>query len=333
MRRSRGFLLGKFMPFHAGHRYLIDFARRHCDALTVLVCSLPGDPIPGGLRHAWLSESFPDVTVVHHTKVVQQAPDGEEDAAFWNLWRDISWSACPAPDFVYASENYGARLARELGAVFVPVDIARELVPVHGEEIRANPLAHWDFLPEVTRPWFVRRVVLHGPESSGKSTLARRLAAHFGTVYMHEYARPYLAQAGDGMCHDEGQIEAIAGGQIAGEEAVARRANRVLIIDTDTVTTCAWSHYLFGRVPDYLDAMARGQRRDLDLLLAPAPWVDDGTRVQADDGHRQAFHADLARRLEALGRRTVHLAGEWEARFTAAAAAIGGILRPPDHRI
>lgn len=322
----RGFLLGKFLPFHAGHRYLIDFARHHCDRLTVLVCSLPDDPIPGPLRHAWVRDTFPGVEVIHFTEVVQQAPHGEHDTTFWDQWRGIVLEACPAPTHVYASEPYGARLAAEVGAQFVPVDIARELVPISGEAIRADPLRHWAFLPEITRPHFVRRVVLHGPESSGKSTLSRLLAAHFSTVYMHEYARPYLAQAGDGMCHDEAQILAIARGQRAGEEATAPRANRVLLIDTDTVTTCAWSHYLFGAVPDELTQMATGQTRHLDLLLAPARWVDDGTRVQADDAERQHFHDDIARRLNALGRLPVLLSGSWDQRLSAAINAIEGLL-------
>ena len=63
---KRGFLLGKFMPLHAGHVALIEAARRLVDRLTVLVCWLPGDPIPGELRLLWLRDMFPHCRIVGH---------------------------------------------------------------------------------------------------------------------------------------------------------------------------------------------------------------------------------------------------------------------------
>ena len=53
--KGRGFVLGKFMPPHQGHVLLCDFARAYCETLTILVCSLESEPIPGRLRHAWMS--------------------------------------------------------------------------------------------------------------------------------------------------------------------------------------------------------------------------------------------------------------------------------------
>ena len=65
---TRGFLLGKFLPPHQGHVFLAEFARRHCDSLTILVCSLARDPIPGALRFAWMRELFPDCRVIPFTE-------------------------------------------------------------------------------------------------------------------------------------------------------------------------------------------------------------------------------------------------------------------------
>ena len=61
---KRGFVLGKFMPPHAGHVYLCDFGRAYVDELTILVCSLPDDPIPGELRLQWMREMFPSTRVM-----------------------------------------------------------------------------------------------------------------------------------------------------------------------------------------------------------------------------------------------------------------------------
>jgi cytidyltransferase-like protein len=79
---TTGFLLGKFLPPHRGHQYLIEFARAYVDRLAVLVCSIAREPIPGALRYQWMCESFPGVTLVHHTDEIPQAP--EEHAQFWD---------------------------------------------------------------------------------------------------------------------------------------------------------------------------------------------------------------------------------------------------------
>src|SRR5690606_31042793 len=71
-RPKRGFVLGKFMPPHAGHVYLCDFGRAYVEELTILVCSLPDDLIPGKLRFQWMKEMFPTARVVHCEEIVPQ---------------------------------------------------------------------------------------------------------------------------------------------------------------------------------------------------------------------------------------------------------------------
>src|SRR5437763_7081657 len=107
---TRGFLLGKFMPPHAGHVHLCETARRLVDKLTILVCWLPDDPIPGPLRLTWMRELFPDCQVIGHDAVVPQQPD--DDPA---IWREIVKAAHPEPvDRLFAGEASGARLAEEI---------------------------------------------------------------------------------------------------------------------------------------------------------------------------------------------------------------------------
>ena len=80
-------ILGKFMPPHAGHQYLVHFARNFVDRLTVLVCSLKSEPIAGELRYAWMRELFPDVRIVHITEELPQTP--AEHPEFWTIWRRV----------------------------------------------------------------------------------------------------------------------------------------------------------------------------------------------------------------------------------------------------
>ena len=183
----RGMALGKFMPPHRGHEYMIHFAQGLVDELTVLVCSLPNDPIPGALRYEWMRRHFGGVQVVHCEDLLPQTP--EDDAVnFWNLWRETVLLRMDAPpDFVFASESYGVRLAQEFGAQFVPVDPAREINPISATMIRSDPARYADYLIPEARAHYVKRVVLVGPESSGKSTLTKWLAARFQTAFVSEY--------------------------------------------------------------------------------------------------------------------------------------------------
>ena len=86
-RTRRGLTLGKFLPPHRGHQYLIDFARHFVDELTVLVCSTDTDSIPGALRYQWMRSLFSDCRILHVTDEVPQAP--EESADFWPIWTEL----------------------------------------------------------------------------------------------------------------------------------------------------------------------------------------------------------------------------------------------------
>ncbi len=317
---TRGMILGKFLPPHAGHRYLIDFARNYCDELTVLVCTLEREPIPGELRYEWMRRMFPDCNVVHITDDLPQTPD--EHPEFWPIWRDVVLGAMPhGTDYVFASEDYGFRLAEVLDAEYVPVDHNRELMPTSGSAVREDPIGNWEYIPQEVRPYYLKRVCLFGPESTGKSTLARHLARHFDTVYVHEYARPLL-DFKNGEC-DYPDIERIARGQAAAEDALAPRANRVLFCDTDPLTTTIWSDVFFGKCPEWVAKEAERREYDLYLLMdVDVQWVDDGQRYFPDNDERRAFFERCRRALDERGRPYVVIGGDWQERFERAVGAV-----------
>ena len=84
---KRGFVLGKFMPPHAGHVTLIESARALVDELTILLCSLPDDPIPGETRLEWLRSLFPDCRIEWQSRPVPQKPADDPD--FWATWKRV----------------------------------------------------------------------------------------------------------------------------------------------------------------------------------------------------------------------------------------------------
>jgi NadR type nicotinamide-nucleotide adenylyltransferase len=320
---TRGLVLGKFMPPHAGHLFLVNFAQRMVDELSVVVGTLRSEPIPGELRHAWMRELVPAAQVLHLRDENPQDPAEHPD--FWGIWRRSLTRILPRPvDLVFASEPYGERLAKELGARFIPVDLGREALPTSGTAIREGPLGQWRHLPACVRAFYARRISVFGPESTGKSTLSAALARRYGTVVVREYARTWLEHR-HGEC-TIADMEIIARGQAAAEDALARAANRLLFCDTDPLATAIWSEALFGEVPAPVERLGQGRDYALTFLLdVDVPYVDDPVRYLPEQ--RAQFFERCAAQLGLAGRRTVALRGSWELRWRTACDAVDALLR------
>src|SRR5262245_55367622 len=146
----------------------------------------------------------------------------------------------------------------------------------------------------------MRRVVISGPESTGKTTLARRLAEHFGSAWVPEYLRQYLESRPPRdppslVLFEE--LEAIARGQLAAEDAAARGGGRVLFCDTDLHSTKVYCDHYFGSCPEWLARAARERPYDLHLLLrTDLPWERDPLRDRPEQRALlfAAFRAELA---------------------------------------
>ena len=320
-KQAHGMLLGKFLPPHLGHVYLADFARNFVTDLSLVVGTLPTEPIPGDLRFRWMVSLFPDANVIHLDQVLPQDPSEHPD--FWKLWRETLERILPEkPDFVFASEKYGHKLAEVLGAKFVPVDRSRQIRPVRATEIRENPYAHWDLIPPCVRAHYALRVCIFGPESTGKSTLAQNLADHFETIAVPEYARTYLEEQNGELAYND--LPMIARGQIASEDALIPHCNRVLITDTDVLATTVWSQFLYGKCDPWIEEVANARPADLYLLTdVDVPCVDDAVRYLPEN--RSDFLAECEQALTTRGRRFVRLSGTWEARMERAVDAVSGI--------
>ena len=323
---KRGFLLGKFMPPHAGHMALIRTARALVDELTVLVCWLPDDPIAGEARLAWLRELLPDCRVLGHGDSVPQAPGDSPD--FWPVWRGIVAAAHPEPiDYLFAGEDYGAELAQQVGGLFVPLGgrvlglVDDPLSGLSASAVRADPAAHWALLPRPVQTHYRRTICLHGAESTGKTTLAAQLAAETRAITVSEYGRSHCEVHKQPLTRDD--LLLIGRTQQAMIAAASEWAGPLLLVDTDALMTAAWCEMLLGERPAEL---MQAPKADLYLLLeSDLPWVDDGTRFFSDPADRHRFARILAQVLEDAGVRFVRIAGQGHERLAAARAAVGAL--------
>ncbi len=270
-----GVVIGKFLPPHRGHRHLIETALSRCQRVVVIVCGRKTDPIPARLRKLWLREIVPAAEVMR----IDDHYD-ENDSRVW-AENTIRWLG-RAPDAVFTSESYGDAYARHMGCVHVMVDQARLTVPCSGTAVRQDPLAMWEHLDPPVRGWFAKRVVVVGAESTGTTTLAGDLAAALGTVWVEEYGREYsaLKQAGGVAEWEPDEFLRIAREQTRREEAAARRANRILVCDTNAFATCLWHRRYMATDSEALGRFARVRcRPDLYLLTGDEiPFVQDGLR-------------------------------------------------------
>lgn len=172
------------------------------------------------------------------------------------------------------------------------------------------------------------RVAVYGPESTGKSTLAAQLAAHFAVPRVDEYARHYiqdkLRHTGENCVLDD--ILAIAIGQQSLENHVATQAGGGLIVcDTDLLTIKAYSDLFFGSAPPALNAALPFIRQDLYLLTdIDIPWVADGIRDRPQD--RPGMLAYFEQLLERDDRHYVRISGDRARRLREAIAAVEAVL-------
>lgn len=326
-------VFGKFYPPHAGHDLLIAEAVRRADRVIVLVMANSAESIPLETRVAWMTEIHPEVSV---RGVLCDLPVDHADRSVDALWAPVIEGAIdhePIDLLVTSETSYGPNTARLLRAEHVLADPDRLTVPISATMIREDPLVHLDMLAPCVRAHYVRRVRLVGAESTGTTTLAERLAARFETLWVPEYGREYsIARFGGAVSEDwtHGDLLRIAHGQVAHEDDLARRADRLLVCDTDALTTAIWHEALLGSMPADIVEVARGRAYDLTILTGDEiPFVQDGSRTNPD--FRAAMQARIRELYAEESVPLVEVTGSVEERETQALEAIATWtgLRPP----
>ena len=272
----RGLVIGRFMPLHKGHVALVHFAAAQCDELIVSMTHTPGDRIPGPLRFEWLEKEFQSLQNVK----LEISPEDFDDESIPLIDRIPGWSAFlkrrfPPFHVIFSSEEYGVQLAEDLGISHISFDPSRKKFPVSSKLILDQPFQYWDFIAAPARGYFVKKICLYGPESTGKSTMAKRLADVYHTEFVPEVSRE-IVTSNDFTLEDIIRI-----GEAQTERVIEKcaSANKLLFCDTDLVTTQIYCRHYLKEVPQILFELERKVAYDLYFLFdVDVPWVADGLR-------------------------------------------------------
>lgn len=275
-----GLVLGKFYPFHAGHAHLIRTATSACERVTVEVLASEVESLALEERMDWIRQEHPTARVVGG---YDEAEIDFESPTAWDEHMVVIRDLLDDPvDAVFTSDDYGAELARRLGATWVQVDPGRVVNPISGREVRRDLAGSWHLLPASTRAGLIRRVVVVGAESTGSTTLATDLAAHYGTSWVPEYGRTWSEIRPGGLAEPwrADEFDLIVDRQLALELEAARRApTPLLVCDTDVLATALWFERYLGEPAPHLLDRASAHRPDVYVLTGDEiAFVQDGLR-------------------------------------------------------
>ncbi|TXK44931.1 ATP-binding protein [Pontibacter qinzhouensis] len=168
------------------------------------------------------------------------------------------------------------------------------------------------------------RISVTGPESTGKSTISEKLAQHYRTVWVPEYARSYISSLN--RPYTLADIEAIAEGQLAQEARLEQHANNLLFADTDLLVLKIWSENAFGHCPPWIQEKLEQQPYNLYLLMGvDLPWEPD---PQREHPHlRQYFYNLYKKELQQLQMPFVEISGLQEERFLMARKHVDKLIK------
>jgi NadR type nicotinamide-nucleotide adenylyltransferase len=170
----------------------------------------------------------------------------------------------------------------------------------------------------------VTRIILTGPESTGKSQLSAGLASHFSKNFIPEYARDYVSNLHRAYSYDD--VMHIAKRQIELMNEFSEKSNSLLFVDTYLIITKVWFIRVFGTYPVWIDEEIQQTKNDFYLLCkTDIPWIPDGVRENGG-AMREILFNDY---LDELNNRNLNFAivdGNWENRLSNAIIKVNEFL-------
>ncbi len=300
-KHNKALVIGKFMPLHKGHLALIDFAATQAEKVEVCVTGHSGELICLENRTMWVAASYSYNPSIYKISSLSYDPALLNESSVSDLKSSEEWAeylkanldGFSEIDVIIGSEMYVKYMAEYLGIGYVIYDEARENIHISATDIKSDIIRYWDYLAPAVKRSYVQHICICGSESTGKSTVCKRLEEEYGFVTMiPEIGRCLVGKSE--LCEVETLKKIFT---IHNDLLLAVKNDPptpVILWDTDNITTLSYLTFLHT-VNDEIIAEVMGERKavlaDKYFFFEPnISFHDDGTRFDSEEAKLLSSH-------------------------------------------
>lgn len=322
---------GCFNPMHNGHLQCIIKAACMCERLyVVLSIGTKRDEVDYRVRYRWLYQAtkhIGNVKIIMLTDSCESKADYTLDVSKADS-EYIKKEIGEPIDIVFCGSDYNSDSFWNVNypdSEFYVFD--RD--GLSSTELRKNVYKHWDWLPNFVKPYYVKKVLIIGLESSGKTVMTVNLANYFNTNYIEEAGRELSEKSGTDMMMLDEDFTEILLTQKMNEIKAIEHSNKVLFCDTDCLITQFYLRYLEGNEENVVlsDAIDALNNYDLILFLAPdVKWVQDGDRREDIRDNRPMYKDMLADIYNSHKKKFEYIEGDYLTKFNRCVELVDDLL-------
>ena len=324
---------GSFNPMHKGHLKCIIKAACMCEKLyVVLSVGTNRDEIDYKVRYRWLYQATKHIgnvkIIILQDDCVQKSEYTLEVSKADSEY--VKQEIGEPIDIVFCGSDYDSNSFWNVNYPDSELFVFQR-DEINSTELRKNVYKHWDWLPNFVKPYYVKKVLIIGLESCGKSVMTVNLANYFCTNYVEEAGRDLSEKSGtDTMMLNEDFTEILLT-QKMNEMKSLERSNKILFCDTDCLITQFYLKFLNGDDENIQLSDAINALNDYDLILFLAPdvkWVQDGDRSEEIRDNRPMYREMLANIYHSHGKQFEYIEGDYLTKFNKCVELVNHLLFP-----
>ena len=324
---------GCFCPLHLGHLECLIRAAGLCEELYVVISWKEHEDIPLKVKIRWIHQLTKHIGNVKMIPLKDQTVCKEDyTESYWEAdCKKVKEAIGKTIDVVFCGSDYDEnsfwnKCYAESEFVVFPRN------QYSSTEIRKDLYGHWEWMPQIVRSYFTKKVLLIGGESAGKSTLTINLANYFNTVYLEEVGRDLSELSGTDRYMLSEDFTRILLEHKAKEYRLIGQANKVLFEDTDCLVTRFFMDFLEDENMEgnarLAEAIAALNQYDLILFLEPdVEWVQDGDRSEVMAADRTKYSEMIKALYEKQGFSFQVIRGDYNSRFEQAVQYVRELLK------